>query len=54
MAKGEVGCMKELGVTECLRVKEQALLGAYEAAEMIVRVDNVIKCAPRQRRRGAC
>jgi hypothetical protein len=26
--------MKELGVTECLRVKEQALISASEAAEI--------------------
>ena len=32
MIKGEVGCMKELGVTECFRVKEQALMSAFEAA----------------------
>lgn len=43
--------MKELGVTEVLRVKEQALQSACEAAELIVRVDDIIKCAPRERRR---
>mgnify|MGYP002623902182 FL=1 len=47
MNKGEIGCMQKLGVTECLRVKEQALLSASEAAEMILRVDDIIKCAPR-------
>ena len=41
--------MRELGVTECLRVKEQALISATEAAEMILRVDNIVKCAPSQR-----
>jgi T-complex protein 1 subunit beta len=41
--------MDVLGVTECLRVKEQALLSASEAAEMILRVDEIIKCAPRKR-----
>ena len=41
--------MKELGITECLRVKEQALFAATEAAEMILRVDDIVKCAPRQR-----
>jgi T-complex protein 1 subunit beta len=49
MYKGTVDNMKELGVTECLRVKEQALLSASEAAEMILRVDEIIKCAPRKR-----
>lgn len=44
---GIVGNMVELGVTECLRVKEQSLLAAAEAAEMILRVDEIVKCAPR-------
>jgi len=52
MNKGEIGCMQKLGVTECLRVKEQALLSASEAAEMILRVDDIIKCAPRPRDRA--
>ena len=46
--------MKELGVTECFRVKEQALMSAFEAAQMILRVDNIIRCAPRERKRGGC
>jgi len=49
---GQVGNMKELGVTECLRVKEQALVSATEAAEMILRVDDIVKCAPRKREEG--
>ena len=48
---GVVGNMKELGVYECFRVKEQALISAAEAAEMICRVDEIISCAPRQRTR---
>jgi len=48
---GVVGNMKELGVYECFRVKEQALISACEAAEMICRVDEIISCAPRQRTR---
>jgi T-complex protein 1 subunit beta len=48
---GSVGDMKEMGVFECLRVKEQALLSACEAAEMILRVDMVVTAAPRQRDR---
>merc|ERR1712032_1114404 len=28
MMQGKVACMKELGITECLRVKEQALISA--------------------------
>ena len=32
-----------------LQVKEQIILSATEASEMILRVDDIIKCAPRQR-----
>jgi len=42
MFGGSVASMKELGVTECLRVKEQALVSATEAAEMILRVDDIV------------
>ncbi|KAJ4459364.1 putative T-complex protein 1 subunit beta [Paratrimastix pyriformis] len=46
---GAVGDMRALGITETLRVKEQVLVSASEAAEMILRVDDIIQCAPRQR-----
>jgi T-complex protein 1 subunit beta len=49
MEKGEIGCMKDLGITESFVVKRQVLLSASEAAEMILRVDNIIKAAPRRR-----
>lgn len=49
--EGKVGNMKELGIYECFRVKEQALLSACEASEMIIRVDDILSCAPRQRTR---
>lgn len=49
MERGTVGDMKEMGVNECLRVKECAITSATEAAEMILRVDKVVYCAPRQR-----
>ena len=39
----------ELGVFESFKVKQQVLLSATEAAEMILRVDDIIKAAPRQR-----
>jgi T-complex protein 1 subunit beta len=48
---GCIGDMKELGIYECFKVKEHALLSACEAAEMIIRVDNVITSAQRQRDR---
>jgi len=47
MAIGDIGDMRALGITESFKVKHQILISAAEAAEMIVRVDDVIKCAPR-------
>ena len=41
--------MRDLGIFESFKVKLQVLLSATEAAEMILRVDDIIKCAPRQR-----
>lgn len=49
MYKGKVADMSQLGVTESLKLKRQVLMSASEAAEMIIRVDNIIKCAPRKR-----
>lgn len=56
MNEGNIGCMKELGITESFVVKCQVLVSAAEAAEMILRVDNIIRAAPRQRNqdRGMC
>jgi len=54
MNLGTTGCMKELGITECLRVKEQVIISASEAAEMILRVDKIVYCAPRQREKTGC
>lgn len=56
MEQGKIGDMKDLGITESFAVKRQVLLSASEAAEMILRVDNIIKCAPRRRvpDRGYC
>ena len=47
MELGEIGDMVQLGITESFSVKRQMLLSAAEAAEMILRVDDIIKCAPR-------
>merc|ERR1712055_919167 len=56
MEDGETGCMNEIGITESFQVKRQVLLSAAEAAEMILRVDDIIKAAPRRREqdRGHC
>ena len=47
MSQGIIGDMVTLGVTESFQVKRQVLLSASEAAEMILRVDNIVKAAPR-------
>lgn len=47
--KGDVGNMKELGIQESYKSKLSQLCAAAEAAEMIIRVDDIIRCAPRQR-----
>lgn len=47
MENGTIGDMQELGITEAFIVKQQMLLSAAEAAEMILRVDDIIKAAPR-------
>ena len=49
MYKGEIADMLGLGVRESFKSKLQVLSSAAEAAEMILRVDDIIKCAPRQR-----
>jgi len=56
MYEGKVDCMVGLGITESFSVKRQVLVQASEAAEMILRVDNILKAAPRPRKedRGHC
>lgn len=49
MEEGVVEDMIKLGITESFQVKRQVLLSAAEAAEMILRVDDIVKAAPRQR-----
>eukprot|EP00559_Dactyliosolen_fragilissimus_P003518 CAMPEP_0184861850 /NCGR_PEP_ID=MMETSP0580-20130426/6443_1 /TAXON_ID=1118495 /ORGANISM="Dactyliosolen fragilissimus" /LENGTH=527 /DNA_ID=CAMNT_0027359497 /DNA_START=59 /DNA_END=1642 /DNA_ORIENTATION=+ len=49
MYNGSIADMKNLGVMESFKSKFQVLMSASEAAEMILRVDDIIKCAPRQR-----
>eukprot|EP00038_Savillea_parva_P007167 m.168284 g.168284 ORF g.168284 m.168284 type:complete len:528 (+) comp12937_c0_seq1:39-1622(+) len=50
MDKGVVGDMVALGITESFKVKSQVVASASEAAEMILRVDDILRSAPRQRR----
>jgi len=51
MVKGEIGDVAALGITESFKVKSQVLRSAAEAAEMILRVDELVKAPPRQRQR---
>lgn len=49
MQEGIIGNMEQLGITESLRVKRQILISATEAAEMILRVDYIVKAPARKR-----
>ncbi|KAK2195916.1 bifunctional TCP-1-like chaperonin intermediate domain superfamily/Chaperonin TCP-1 [Babesia duncani] len=49
---GTVGDMRALGVLESFKSKLSQICLATEAAETIIRVDDIIKCAPRQRQPG--
>jgi T-complex protein 1 subunit beta len=51
MYNADVKDMRDLGITESYKLKRQVLLSASEAAELILRVDDIIRCAPRQRNR---
>lgn len=49
MNRGSVGDSRELGITESYKLKRQMLASAMEGAEMIVRVDDILMAAPRER-----
>lgn len=49
MNSGGTGSMKDLRITESYKSKLQVVVSAHDAAEMILRVDDIIRCAPRQR-----
>jgi T-complex protein 1 subunit beta len=49
MQNGSVGDMQALGIRESYQSKYHVVVSAAEAAEMIVRVDDIIKAAPRRR-----
>ena len=49
MIKGVIGDMAEMKVVESYYSKKMVVSYASEAAEMIVRVDDIIKAAPRKR-----
>lgn len=41
--------MQKRGISEAFKVKQAIVLSAIEAAEMILRVDEIITSAPRRR-----
>lgn len=49
MKDGSVGNVESLGIVESFKVKQQILVSAAEAAEMIIRVDDILRSAPRKR-----
>jgi len=51
MTNGTLADVSALGITEAYKVKHQILVSAVEAAEMILRIDEVIKAPPRKRQR---
>jgi len=49
MVRGTICDVAELGITESFKVKSRIVLSASEAAEQILRVDEIIKAPPRPR-----
>lgn len=51
MDKGVVADMVDLGILESYHLKRQVVSSAAEAAEMVLRIDNIIRAPPRPRQR---
>lgn len=49
MNSGTVADKKDLGIMESYKSKSSSLCAAAEAAEQVIRVDDIIRCAQRQR-----
>jgi len=49
LMNGMVADMAELGIMESYKSKNSSLCAAAEAAEQVIRVDDIIRCAQRQR-----
>ncbi|KAF5390337.1 hypothetical protein D9757_002968 [Collybiopsis confluens] len=49
MIFGRIASMRDMGVTESYKLKRQVVLSASEASEMIIRVDDILRAAPRKR-----
>ncbi|CAF4013115.1 unnamed protein product, partial [Rotaria magnacalcarata] len=51
MENGTIADIAELGILESYHLKRQVVISASEAAEMVLRIDNIIKAPPRPRQR---
>ena len=51
MEQGTIADMVHLGILESFHLKQQVVTSAAEAAEMVLRIDNIIRAPPRQRQR---
>ncbi|KAL9030334.1 MAG: hypothetical protein Q9196_001529 [Gyalolechia fulgens] len=50
-AGGGIADMREKGVVESYKLKRAVVSSASEAAELLLRVDSIVRCAPRRRER---
>ncbi|KAL8629922.1 hypothetical protein Q9189_004359 [Teloschistes chrysophthalmus] len=51
IAGGGIADMREKGVIESYKLKRAVVSSAAEAAELLLRVDSIVRCAPRKRER---
>jgi len=49
MVNGDISDVQTLGIKESYKLKRQVVLSASEASEMILRVDDILRAAPRKR-----
>lgn len=54
MDEGGICDVRAKGITESYMVKRRVVASASSAAEMLLRVDNILSCAPRQRGGDQC
>lgn len=47
LTKGQVGDMREMGIVESYKLKRAVVSSASEAAEVLLRVDNILRAKPR-------
>lgn len=51
MEHGTIADMTQIGILESYHLKRQVVISAAEAAEMVLRIDNIIRAPPRARPR---